>query len=209
MPKKSILLFLFDDVEVLDFAGPFEVFSVTNELNGGDLLKIRTISVSGRVVSARNGLSVLPDLAIKDAGFADILIVPGGYGVRALLNDETVTGWIRAIAERAELVLSVCTGSMLLARSGLLEGLKATTHHSVKEEFSAMYPGITLSGDRFVDNGRVITAAGISAGIDMSLYVVQRLYGSKIAAKTAAYMEYESTFRKSDVIRNMSEKGSS
>jgi transcriptional regulator GlxA family with amidase domain len=209
VPERTLLLFLFDDVEVLDFAGPFEVFSVTNELNGERLLNIRTVSVSGLAVSAKNGLSVVPDLALENAGSADILVVPGGYGVRALLDDEMVTGWIRGIAEKAELVLSVCTGSMLLARSGLLDGFKATTHHSVKEEFAAMYPDIPLSGERFVDNGRVITSAGISAGIDMSLYVVERLYGAEIAARTAAYMEYQRMYQNQDMIRDLPGEGSS
>ena len=184
-------ILIFDDVEVLDLAGPFEVFSVTDELGGYSLFDVKTVSPSGRAISAKNGLSVNPDNAMTDIDRVDILIVPGGFGTRALLLRADVLGWIKATAQNAELVLSVCTGSMLLAGSGLLKGLRATTHHSVVGEFQAMAPDTHVVSDaRFIDNGKVITSAGISAGIDMSLYVIGRLLGRETADRTAAYMEY-------------------
>ncbi|MDO9508681.1 MAG: DJ-1/PfpI family protein [Thermovirgaceae bacterium] len=203
MPKKGVFILIFDDVEVLDFAGPFEVFSVTDELNSHALFDIKTVSPMGETITAKNGLSVNPDRTIPEVKSADILIVPGGWGVRALLNQDDVTGWIGSMAKTAELVLSVCTGSMLLARAGLLKGLRATTHHSVMDEFAAMSPETEIErGERFVDNGKVITAAGISAAMDMSLYVVERLFGRETADRTAAYMEYriESTTTRTSLV---------
>ena len=192
MRKKNTAILVFDDVEVLDFAGPFEVFSVTNELAGYSLLNIYTLARERAPVTARNGLSVNPQYAIPDAPPADILIVPGGNGTRPLLKQHDVITWIQESALRAEKVLSVCSGALLLAKAGLLDGLKATTHHEVFEELAALAPNTEIVRDvRFVDNGAVITSGGISAGIDMSLHVVEVLYGSDTAQKTAAYMEYQ------------------
>lgn len=191
MPKKKVAIIVFDDVEVLDFAGPFEVFSVTDELNGYDLFDIEVVSPTGGIITAKNGLSVNADGAILDVESVDILIVPGGAGIRMLLDRSDVKDWIRRIAEGADMVLSVCTGSMLLAEAGLLRNLQATTHHSVLDEFAAMAPDTEVARDvRFIDNGKVVTAAGISAGIDMSLYVIERILGRDAADRTAAYMEY-------------------
>lgn len=189
--KKKVALLLFDDVEVLDFAGPFEVFSVTNELNDYSLLDIRTLSPDGRQIVARNGLTVVPEGAIAEAPAADILILPGGIGTKKLLENEEVTDWVRRITESAELVLSVCTGARLLAKAGLLDGLRMTTHHEAFDELAALAPRAEVDrGSRFVDTGKVITSAGISAGIDMCLHVVGKLYGSEVAERTAEYMEY-------------------
>lgn len=189
--KKTITLLLFNDVEVLDFAGPFEVFSVTNELSGYALFDIRTVSLRSGAITARNGLTVVPPVTIADIRDTDILIIPGGAGTRPLLQDEELVGWIRRVAEKAELVLSVCTGALLLAKADLLGGLQITTHHQVFDELEALAPSSVIERDkRFIDTGKIITSAGISAGIDMSLHVIERLYGRDVAEKTAAYMEY-------------------
>lgn len=193
MPTKTVAILMFDDVEVLDFAGPFEVFSVTSELNGIDRpFAVLTVAEHPGAVSARNGLSVNPDCTISDCPPPDILIVPGGIGTRKLIDNSTVINWIENCAPTAELVLSVCTGALLLAKAGLLEGLQATTHHKALELLRELAPHTTIiENQRFVDNGKIITSGGIAAGIDMSLHVVSKLLGAAQAEKTAEHMEYK------------------
>jgi transcriptional regulator GlxA family with amidase domain len=191
MKKLNTAILIFDDVEVLDFTGPFEVFSVTNELNDYFLLNVYTVARVKSPVKARNGLSVNPDYSISDAPQPDILIVPGGIGTRPALLQQDILSWIKRSALNADKVLSVCTGALLLAKVGILDGLKATTHSSAFELLAEIAPSTEIvRGVRFVDNGKVITSAGISAGIDMSLYVIELLYGKETAQHTAAYMEY-------------------
>ncbi len=189
--KRKVAILLFDEVEVLDFAGPFEVFSVTNELSAEQVFEVYTVAEEKRPIRARNGLSVNPDYDLFTAPPPDILIVPGGAGTRALLRNSAILNWIRARSDTAERVLSVCSGSLVLAQVGLLQGLRATTHHEVLAELKSLAPDTQVLDDqRFVDNGRVVTSAGISAGIDMSLYVVAQLLGEGVADRTARYMEY-------------------
>ena len=192
MNKRNTAILLFDDVEVLDFAGPFEIFSVTNELNDDKLFQVYTVSLTRAAVRAKNGLSVNADYSLGDCPAPDVLILPGGVGTRKLLEVPVVIDWVRACAAAAEQVLSVCTGSLLLARAGLLEGLKATTHHRVFDLLAELAPRTEiLKGQRFVDNGRIVTSAGVSAGLDASLHVVGQLCGPELARRTAAYIEYE------------------
>ena len=189
--KKNIAIVLFDDVEVLDFAGPFEVFSVTDELNDYQIFDVYTVASEKRPIRARNGLSVNPDYDFRSAPIPEILIVPGGAGTRPFLRHSNSLNWITTRAASAELVLSVCSGSLVLAAAGLLNGLEATSHHQVIDELIALAPSATVHRDRrFVDNGKVITAAGIRAGIDMSLYVIEKILGRGVAEATARYMEY-------------------
>ena len=191
MKKRNTAILIFDDVEVLDFAGPFEVFSVTNELCDYSLLNVYTVAREKAPVTARNGLSVIPDYSINEAPQPDILIIPGGSGTRPILQQQDILNWIKRSSQNADKVLSVCTGALLLAKVGLLDGLKSTTHHSAFELLGEIAPDSEIvRGVRFVDNGKVITAAGISAGIDMSLYVVEMLYGIETAQHTSEYMEY-------------------
>ncbi|MEG4320434.1 MULTISPECIES: DJ-1/PfpI family protein [unclassified Microcoleus] len=193
MPTRNVAIFMFDDVEVLDFAGPFEVFSVTSELNkDSPPFAVSTVAEHPDAVSARNGLSVNPDFTISDCPPPDILIVPGGLGTRKLIDNSAIINWIEDCSQTAELVLSVCTGSLLLAKAGLLEGLTATTHHRALDLLRELAPNTTVvENQRFVDNGKIITSGGISAGIDMSLYVVGKLLGTAQAEQTAAHMEYK------------------
>jgi transcriptional regulator GlxA family with amidase domain len=191
MKKRNTAILIFEDVEVLDFAGPFEAFSVTNELSYYSLLNVYTVAREKAPVTARNGLSVNPDYSINDAPQPDILIIPGGSGTRPILQQQDLLSWIKQMSQSAEKVLSVCTGALLLGKVGLLDGLKSTTHHSAFEFLREIAPETEIVRDvRFVDNGKVITAAGISAGIDMSLYVIEILYGKETAQHTTEYMEY-------------------
>lgn len=194
MTMRTVAILLFDDVEVLDFAGPFEVFSVTRELAGNQLFNVHTVGITPGTVRARNGLKVVPEHTLESVPQPDLLIVPGGFGTRALLHQPGVLDWIRRKAPKAELVASVCTGSLLLAKAGLLAGLPATTHYQCFDLLRELAPAATVREDvRFTDTERVLTAAGISAGIDLSLHLVARLHGTETAQRTAAYMEYHWT----------------
>ena len=192
MSKKNTAIMLFDDVEVLDFAGPFEVFSITNELNNYKLLNVYTVALAKNPIISNNGLSINPDYNLAEAPKPDLVIIPGGYGARKMLRQPDVITWIRENSFTAEKVMSVCTGAFLLAKAGLLEGLKATTHFQVLDTLAELAPNTEIiRNERFVDNGKILTSAGVSAGIDMSLYVVELLYGKEEANKTAKYIEYE------------------
>jgi transcriptional regulator GlxA family with amidase domain len=189
--KRNVAILIFDDVEVLDFAGPFEVFAATDELRGSNTYHVFTVAGTPSPVRARNGLRVLPDFTCASCPAPDLLVVPGGVGTRALLGDVELINWIRARSRAAELTMSVCTGSLLLARAGLLAGLRATTHHEVLDRLRELAPTTTvLADERFVDNGQILTAAGISAGIDCALHVVERQLGTAAAEATVRYMEY-------------------
>ena len=194
MKKRNVAILLFDDVEVLDFAGPFEVFTVTDELNNHTIFNVFTVAETHHAIKSRNGLSVNPDYALSDCPMPDVLIVPGGYGTRQVLEKGDIIEWIQLVSKEAELVLSVCTGSLVLAKAGILEGLQATTHHQVLDTLASLAPNTKIINDkRYVDNGSIVTAAGISAGIDMCLYIIEKLLGIEYAEKTAIYMEYRRT----------------
>jgi len=190
--KRLVCIVIFDEVEVLDFCGPFEVFSVTGGRERLTPFEVCTASEDGERITARGGLSVNPAYSFENCPRPDILLMPGGVGTRREMNNPGMLDWLRCNAEGAELILSVCSGALILAKAGLLNGLRATTHHGALDELQAIHPEITIdSQKRFIDNGRVIVSAGISAGIDMSLHVVARLLGKEQALETARYMEYE------------------
>ncbi len=191
MQTKFVAVLLFDDVEVLDFAGPFEVFSVAGRRTDDIPFDVATVSEFGTLVRARNGLEVVPRHSFNNCPDPDILVVPGGFGTRREMHNPVVVQWIREQSQRAELVLSVCTGALLLARAELLDGLTATTHHGAFDLLESIAPHTRVDRTlRVADNGRVILSAGVSADIDMSLHVVARLHGVDYAAETATYMEY-------------------
>ena len=189
---RNVAILIFDDVEVLDFCGPFEVFGVTGLRDGGERpFHVYTVAESAGPVIARNGLSVNPTFTIENCPAPDLLLVPGGQGTRKQIHNSTLVNWVKSQAEQVELLLSVCTGAFVLAKAGLLEGLRATTHHAAVEELRALAPHTELCPtERYVDNGKIILSAGVSAGIDMSLYVVSRLLGKEQAAETARHMQY-------------------
>jgi transcriptional regulator GlxA family with amidase domain len=189
--KKNVAILIFDEVEVLDFAGPFEVFAVTDGLTNHETFHTFTLALKPGTVRARNGLKIVPDFTLENCPAPQVLVVPGGYGTRALLQMPALHEWLRTKARTAEIVMSVCTGSLVLARAGLLDGLRATTHHQAFVELRPLAPNtVIVEDERFVDNGKILTAAGISAGIDCSLHVIERLLGAKAAETTAIHMEY-------------------
>ena len=188
---RTLAILVFDDVEVLDFCGPFEVFSVANRFTDPPAFKVVTVAEKAGPVLARGGLSVNPHHRLADCPPPDVLLVPGGMGTRREMHNAALTDWVKAAAAQAELVLSVCTGALLLAKAGLLDGLEATTHHGAIDLLRQTAPQTKVHADRrVVDNGRVVCSAGIAAGIDMSLHVVGRLLGEEAAVKTARQMEY-------------------
>jgi len=189
--KKHLAILIFDDAEVLDFAGPFEVFSVTNELAGYTLLDISVLGLTREPVRAKNGLTLVPDHDLESCPPPDYLIIPGGSGTRPLLKNQAFLDWLKGIALECDHILSVCSGSLVLAKAGLLTGLDATTHHEVLPELEVLAPDTRIHRDkRFTDNGKILTSAGVAAGMDMSLYMVEKLFGEKTARATAQYIEY-------------------
>ena len=192
MGRKNVAIVLFEDIEVLDFTGPFEVFTLTDELHDHALFDVYTVAEINQPIRAKNGLSINPDFCFGDCPTPHILIVPGGRGTRSLIKNDRILAWILQASKKAELVLSVCTGSLVLARTGMLDGLEATTHKNALGELAALAPQIKVRGDkRFIDTGKIVTSGGISTGIDMSLYIVEKLLGEEYAAETATYMAYK------------------
>lgn len=189
--KKNVAILIFPDVEVLDFAGPFEVFAVTDELRGYETFNVITVGETPGTVRARNGLKVVPDFTLENCPPPHVLVIPGGFGTRALLQKPAFLEWVRTKARHAEITMSICTGALVLAKIGLLDGLRATTHHELIDLLREMAPRSTVDPtQRFHDNGQILTAAGISAGIDCALHVVGRLLGTTAMETTVKYMEY-------------------
>jgi transcriptional regulator GlxA family with amidase domain len=198
MRSWNTAILVFDGVEVLDFAGPFEVFSRTRLVPGIESrrtddsapFRVFTVAPEKREVVATGGLRVTASFTYEDAPPVDLLVVPGGFGTRQLVEHAPTLDWIRRVAADAELVTSVCTGAALLARAGLLAGRRATTHHGSYDWLAALDPTVTVVRDvRFVDDG-VVSSAGVSAGIDMAFAVVEKRCGREVAEETARHIEY-------------------
>ena len=188
----KVAIYLFDQAEDLDFAGPLEVFGAFGRPDADGLFEIATVSQKPEPIKTRNGLTIQPAHHFGDCPETDILVVPGGVGTRTEINKPEVAEWVRGKAQTAQHVLSVCTGSLILARAGLLHGLEATTHFMAMDTLAELAPRAVLKpGARFLDNGRIVVAAGVSAGIDAALYLAGRIYGTEMAQKTADYIEYE------------------
>lgn len=196
MERKHVGIVLFENIEVLDFCGPFEVFSVTriNEEKRREEpspFEIFLVAEKFASVTTEGGMKVLPDHTFENCPKLDILVVPGGWGTRKEINNCVMLDWLRNLASEVETLTSVCTGSMLLGSAGLLNGLHATTHWRSLDWMRDSFPLVTVEYDKHVVvDGRVFTSAGISAGIDMALKVVALYFGESIARATARQMEY-------------------
>ncbi len=205
MERKGVGIVLFEDVEVLDFCGPFEVFSATrvNEEKRREEpspFEVLLIAENPSPITTTGGMKVLPHYTFDSCPRVDILVCPGGWGTRKELKNPIMLDWLRARAAEVETLAAVCTGSMLLGFAGLLDGLHATTHWRSLDWMRESFPTVTVEyGKHFVQDGRVLTSAGISAGIDMSLKVVANCFGEEIARATARHMEYP--YPESDVRR--------
>lgn len=188
----TIGLFLFDGAEELDWAGPWEVLSAWAQNYPEDDIEVFTFAQSQETVSCAKGLQVIPDHSWATMPELDVLVYPGGRGTRAHLGNSEISNWLRGVAKRAEIVTSVCTGSLVLADVGLLDGLAATTHWGSLDMLSDLGDDVEVRpDDRFVDNGAIITAAGVSAGIDMALHLIVRLKSVERARQVRRYIQYD------------------
>ena len=185
---KNLGIMIFDNVEDLDFIGPLEVFGTTSHLKPNSLHPF-TIQREGHEVKTVNGLRVTPDYSFRNCPRLDIILVPGGIGTRTEMKDPETLEFVKRNASSCELVLSVCTGALVLAATGLLNGKRATTHWAAIDELKA-FPQVTIDRLRYVRDGKVVTSAGVSAGIDMALYVTRELFGTSVAEDVARDMEY-------------------
>lgn len=196
MAEKTVGILVYSEVEVLDFCGPFEVFATTRlneEARRESTSPIHQflVSESEDVVSASGGMRVLADVDFNTCPNLDILLIPGGSGIRALMHRPEYLDWIRAMARRVERLASVGTGSLLLAEAGLLVGKNATTHFRSVDFFRDRYPSTSLRPELpMVVDGNITTANSIRAGMDMALYLVAQIYGAQVARASARQMEY-------------------
>lgn len=182
-------ILLFEDAEELDFVGPWEVFTMARI--GHDEDRVVTIAERAGPVRAAKGLRVIPDHAFADAPPLDVLLVPGGQGTRKEATNPVMLDWMRKTAERCTWVTSVCTGSLLLAEAGIARGRRVTTHWGFVETLRQRGDVEVLERVRYVRDGKLVTAAGVSAGIDMALWLVGQIHGVAHARQTQRFMEYD------------------
>jgi len=196
MKRKSVGILVFPEVEVLDFAGPFEVFSVTRldedrRREDPSPFEPFLVAETAEPVTTNGGMRVVPAHTLKSCPPLNVLVVPGGWGTRALMSNKKLLDWLRTRAGEAGMLASVCTGSLLLGAAGLLDGRRATTHFAALDFMQDKFPAVKVERElHFVEEGCLITSAGISAGIDMALRVVNRFHGEAVARAAARYMEY-------------------
>jgi transcriptional regulator GlxA family with amidase domain len=185
-------IFLFDGAEELDWAGPWEVLAAWSRMWPEDGAEVFTVAREEGTITCAKGLRVLADHTWETAPPVDVLLVPGGQGTRPLAKDALTLDWVRGYADRGTLVTSVCTGSLVLAAAGLLGDRPATTYWGAYDELLALDGTIDLRAeDRFVDSGEIVTAAGVSAGIDMALHLVARLHSVERAKDVRRYIQYD------------------
>jgi transcriptional regulator GlxA family with amidase domain len=188
----AIAVALFEDAEELDFAGPWEVLAAWATQWPDDGVHVFTVASSTDPVTCAKGMRVVPDHSWESAPPIDVLVYPGGRGTRRELEDPEVLERLRALRERNTLMTSVCTGSLVFAAAGLLRDRPATTWWGSLERLAELDPTIEVRpDDRFVDSGEIVTAAGVSAGIDMALHLVARLHSSERAREVRRYIQYD------------------
>lgn len=189
---KDLGIFAFDNMEVLDFAGPFEVFSVANQLSGYKLLKIRVASTDKKTITAKNGLMIKADFRLADFERLDYFVIPGGDGTKKVIQQKEVLDEIKKLTSQSSWTMSVCSGSRILGKTGFLDQKPYCTHHEVFDSMREIVPsGVPQPDLRFVQSDQQIwTAAGISAGIDLALHLTELSFGKALAVQTAEYMEY-------------------
>jgi transcriptional regulator GlxA family with amidase domain len=194
MDRKRVGILIFPDVEVLDFCGPYEVFTAARlspERDAVQPFEVLLVAESDAPVRTAAGMRVLPDVTTEACPPLDVLLVPGGWGTRAEITNERLLAWIADRARQAETVTSVCTGAMLLGKAGVLEGRRATTHWKSFGWMRESFPDVEVVEDQnVVEDGRVLTSAGVAAGIDLAFRVVARYLGVEVARNVARHIEY-------------------
>jgi transcriptional regulator GlxA family with amidase domain len=188
---KTVLIPLYDDVESQDFGVPFEVFNTASDVAGYKAFKVLLAAESPGLVASHSGMRVMPDCTFADCPQPDVLVVPGGPGIFKAMQRQAVVDFVRRAAARSEVVIGVCIGSMLMAKTGLLDGVTVTTHELGIDYLAQLAPRAkVVRGPRFVDSGKVVTSSGMVPSIEMSLHVVARLLGDAQARGTAAYLAF-------------------
>lgn len=189
---RTIGICLFDGVEELDAVGPWEVLAWWEQNVPEDDHRVVTFSADGRPVTCAKGLVIAPQHALADLPALDVLVYPGGQGTRAHIRDEDRLAWVRELHARGTLMTSVCTGALVYAAAGLLKGRPATTYHGAFDELTALDPTVRSRPEaRYVDDGDVVTSAGVSAGIDMALHLVRRLGSEESARRVRRGIQYD------------------
>jgi len=190
---RNVAILVFDDVEVLDFAGPYEVFNVASQASSPPPFYVYAVGINDQPVQARGRFVVTPRYSIESCPQPDVLVVPGGFGTRPLLKHERLISWMEEQSGKVEWLLSVCTGALLLAKAGLLKNCPATTHHTAFDHLMHLSPTTTVVKDqRYVQSSaKILTSGGISAGIDLALHMVEKLAGSGVHAAVVEEMEYD------------------
>ena len=194
---KNVRILTYPEVEELDFVGPYEAFSMANAMRP-ESFRVELAAKTLEPLRARHGLKFFPDLALDGCAGTDILVVPGGAGRLKAMKDPEILSFVRRIAENVEYVATVCTGAFIAAAAGLLDGRRATTHHSAFAELEA-FGGVTLVRERIVDAGtlsadgagcRILTAGGVSSGIDLAIEIIRRVFGDELSRQVGDRMEY-------------------
>ena len=189
--KKKIGILLFDDVELLDFAGPLEVFSAADYVLDNQGYDVQTVAVTEQVRINKCDMIVTPTEPLDTENGYDLFLMPGGFGTRSIVKDESLLKKLNATIEKSKRVATVCTGSLILAKLGYLKNSQATSHHLALDLLKKLEPSCTILNQRFIDNGRFIVSAGVSAGIDMAFYIVEQDLGKEVSEKVAKYIEWE------------------
>lgn len=188
---RNVAILIFNGVELLDFAGPADVFTHARNPDGSVAFKVYTVAKSTEPITSQGFAKITANYTFADCPKPDLLVIPGG-GTGGVTRDEATMKWIKDTGAASERTISVCTGAFIMQAAGFLDGQKATTHWSAIEQLRKLAPNTTVVENvRYVDNGRIVTSAGVSAGIDMSLHVVAKLLGLDTAEKAALGMEYE------------------
>jgi transcriptional regulator GlxA family with amidase domain len=186
----TIGVLIFDDAEELDFVGPWEVFASAAKIR--DDVRIVMIAENAASVRCAKGMRVIPECSIADAPPLDVVLVPGGQGTRREVGNPVLIDWLKRVEPDATWMTSVCTGALLLCEAGFATGRRVTTHWAFVEDLRKRYPDVTVLDDvRYVREGRLCTAAGVSAGIDMALWVAGQLWSPKTARTIQRYIQYE------------------
>jgi transcriptional regulator GlxA family with amidase domain len=185
--KWNVAIVIYDGMEILDFAGPAETFQAAG---AGQKFYVKTVSDTLRPIVSQGFVMIKPQYTVAECPPPDMVVIPGG-NARVAMKNKKLMAWVKAAARDAQRIFSVCSGAFVLAEAGLLDGLEATSHHSALARLRKDYPRIKVRDDlRVVDNGKIVTAAGVSAGIDGALHLVDKMCGQTVAKRTAEYMEY-------------------